>query len=97
MFDRGKLRIAVKGIKDNQSEIPWTKGGVMLIDDKTIILNYVGTLAIFSRKTVRYYRDRDEEVLVKRVLRIYDDIQDFSVEMFPTAFDKFMKAVKGDK
>ena len=96
MFDRDKLRIAVKGIKDNQSEFSWTKGGGILIDDETIILNYVGTLAIFSRKNVKYYRDREEEVVFKKVLRICDDMQDFSVAMLPTAFDRFMKAMKGE-
>ena len=97
MFDRDKLRIAVKGIRDNQSEFSWTKGGVILIDDETIILNYVGTLAIFNRKTVKYYRDREEEVVFKKVLRICDDMQDFSVAMLPTAFDKFMKIMKNNK
>ena len=43
---------------------------------------------------VRYYHDRDEELLFKRVLRICDDTQDFSVIMYPSAFDKFMKAMK---
>ena len=67
-----------------------------MIDDETIILNYVGTLAIFSRKNVKYYRDREEEVVFKKVLRICDDMQDFSVAMLPTAFDRFMKAMKGE-
>lgn len=95
MFDRDKLRIAVKGIKDNHSEIPWwTRGGVILVDDETITLNYIGTLAVFNRKTVKYYRDRDEKMLVKRIVRIYDEEQDFSVIMYPKAFEELMKVMK---
>ncbi len=98
MFDRDKLKIGVDGIRKNKPDGKlgtfWTKGGVILIDDKTIKLNYIGTMAIFSRKNVKYYRDKDEELIFKRVLRICDDTQDFSVIMYPSAFDKFMKEMK---
>ena len=98
MFDRDKFKIGVDGIRENKPDGKlgtfWTRGGVILIDDETITLQYLGTMGIFNRKTVRYYRDRDEELLFKRVLRICDDTQDFSVTMYPSAFDKFMKAMK---
>lgn len=99
MFERDKLKIAVQGIRKNESDGKcgnfWTKGGMVLIDDKTIKLNYLGTLAIFSRKTVKYYRDNEEEkLLIKRIVRLYDGEQDFSVAMFPSAFAKFIKAMK---
>lgn len=97
MFDRGKLKIFVRGIKNNEHGILWTKGGVILIDDETVTLKYLGTLAVFDRKTVNYYRETDGTVIFGKVLRIYDDKQDFLVAMFPTAFDKFMKIMKDNK
>ncbi len=100
MFEPEILRIGVSGIRKNKPDGKpgtwWTRGGFILIYNETITLECLGTLAIFNRKTVGYYRDRDEELLIKRILRIYDDTQDFSVEMFPKEFDKFMKAMKGE-
>ena len=106
MFEPEILRIGVSGIRKNKPDGKpgtwWTRGGFMtrggfiLTYNETITLECLGTLAIFNRKTVGYYRDRDEELLIKRILRIYDDTQDFSVEMFPKEFDKFMKAMKGE-
>ena len=34
MFDRDKLKIFVRGIKNNEHGILWTKGGVILLDDE---------------------------------------------------------------
>ena len=63
MFDRDKLKIFVMGIKNNEHGILWTKGGVILIDDETVTLKYLGTLAVFDRKTVNYYRETDGTVI----------------------------------
>ena len=57
MFDRDKFKIGVDGIRENKPDGKlgtfWTRGGVILIDDETITLQYLGTIGIFNRKTVR--------------------------------------------
>ena len=103
MFDSGKVKIPVHNIRKNKPDGSfgnvWTKGGYIggyiLIDDETVTLKYLGTLGIFNRKTVKYSRDKQEELLIRRILRIYDDEQDFSVSMNPRDFEKFIKVMKG--
>ena len=100
MFDSGKVKIPVHSIRKNKPDGSlgngWTKGGYgyILIDDETVTLKYLGTLGIFNRKTVKYSRDKQEELLIRRILRIYDDEQDFSVSMNPRDFEKFIKVMK---
>ncbi len=89
------MTIAVQGIRKNHSDGTlgtfWTKGGKILIDGDCITLHYLGTLAVFHRKNLHYYRDTQEELLLKRILRLYDEEQDFSVIMYPSAFEQWRK------
>ncbi len=100
MFDSGKVKISVHSIRKNKPDGSlgngWIKGGYgyILIDDETVTLKYLGTLGIFDRRKLKYSRDKQEELLIRRILRIYDDEQDFSVSMNPRDFEKFIKVMK---
>ena len=96
------VKIAVLAMRKNENGklgLLWVRGGKIIIYENKIELKlpFNFSLAEFSIDDVVCYRDRKEELLVARIVRMYDGKQDCSIQLFSDAYEKLMTAINERK
>lgn len=99
MKNNKALKIPCHAVRKNKSSHKpgfwWKYGGCVLIEDDTVIIDgYDLHRFVFDRSRVSYYRDTKEELLLLRIIRIFDDEKDFSVQLSGSDYNRFMKAMQ---
>ena len=68
----------------------WKTGGKLVVYDDSIVLRSFFKSIYFDRKRLTYERENKEEVLYNRIVRLHNEQYDYSVQMSPRQFNKFL-------
>lgn len=93
------IRIPVQAMRKNENGrlgLLWDRGGrIIITDDKVELqLPFGFKLAEFSIGDMYCYRDRKEELLISRIVRMTDGKQDYSIQLLSDGYEKLMSAIR---
>lgn len=92
-----RYNLLLRGVRNNQRSNVlgsfWRTGGRLIIDNSDITIRTWFQTVSFDRKSVHVERTKKEELLTRKILRIYDADKDFSVQLSARQYKRLKNTI----